>query len=117
MKVQQLKQSVNLQNLEDWGKVGLQGTAPIQVSGVQRVIKGSMRFFEAAKQIQALRSHRNKNLEVARIELGRLSIMLCRPFPLPKSPFDEGHILQHGRIVRQAFSCLVVSLKRRGEVA
>ncbi|KXU84497.1 hypothetical protein CI15_23895 [Paraburkholderia monticola] len=33
MKVQQLKQSVNLQNLEDWGKAGLTGTTPIQVSG------------------------------------------------------------------------------------
>jgi uncharacterized cupin superfamily protein len=41
MKVQQIKQSVNLQNLEDWGQVGLPGTTPIRVSGVQRVIGGS----------------------------------------------------------------------------
>jgi len=41
MKVQQIKQSVSLQNLEDWGTAGLPGTTPIQVSGVQRVIEGS----------------------------------------------------------------------------
>ncbi len=41
MKVQQIKQSVSLQNLEDWGTTGLPGTTPIQVSGVQRVIEGS----------------------------------------------------------------------------
>src|SRR5260370_4667086 len=41
MKAQQIKQSVSLQNLEDWGTAGLPGTTPIQVSGVQRVIEGS----------------------------------------------------------------------------
>ncbi|QIE26901.1 hypothetical protein SBC1_38230 (plasmid) [Caballeronia sp. SBC1] len=41
MKVQQIKQSVSLQNLEDWGTAGLPGTTPLKVSGVQRVIKGS----------------------------------------------------------------------------
>src|SRR5260370_40213360 len=41
MKVQQIKQSVSLRNLEDWGTAGLPGTTPIQVSGVQRVIEGS----------------------------------------------------------------------------
>jgi uncharacterized cupin superfamily protein len=41
MKVQQIKQSVNLQDLEDWGTAGLPGTTPIRVSGVQRVIKGT----------------------------------------------------------------------------
>ncbi|WP_233805221.1 hypothetical protein [Paraburkholderia sp. HP33-1] len=30
MKVQQLKQSVNLRNLEDWGKVGLPGASSQQ---------------------------------------------------------------------------------------
>ncbi len=41
MKAQQIKQSVSLRNLEDWGTAGLPGTTPIQVSGVQRVIEGS----------------------------------------------------------------------------
>ena len=41
MKVQQIKQSVSLQNLEDWGTAGLPGTTPIKVSGVQRVIEGA----------------------------------------------------------------------------
>jgi uncharacterized cupin superfamily protein len=41
MKVQSIRQSVNLQNLEDWGTAGLPGTTPLQISGVQRVIKGS----------------------------------------------------------------------------
>ena len=41
MKVQHIEQSVNLTNLEDWGTAGLPGTTPAQVSGVQRVIKGS----------------------------------------------------------------------------
>jgi len=41
MKVQQIKESVSLQNLEDWGTAGLPGTTPIKVSGVQRVIEGS----------------------------------------------------------------------------
>lgn len=41
MKVQQIKQSVTLGSLEDWGTAGLPGTKPIQVSGVQKVIKGS----------------------------------------------------------------------------
>jgi uncharacterized cupin superfamily protein len=41
MKVQQIKQSVSLENLEDWGSAGLPRTTPIKVSGVQRVIKGS----------------------------------------------------------------------------
>ena len=31
MKVQQIKQSVSLQNLEDWGPAGLPGTTPIKV--------------------------------------------------------------------------------------
>jgi hypothetical protein len=41
MKVQQIKQGVSLENLEDWGSAGLPGTTPIKVSGVQHVIKGS----------------------------------------------------------------------------
>ena len=41
VKVQQIKQSVNLEGLEDWGTAGLPGTAPVRVSGVQKVIKGS----------------------------------------------------------------------------
>jgi uncharacterized cupin superfamily protein len=41
MKVQQIKESVSLQNLEDWGTAGLPGTTPIKVSGVQRVIEGA----------------------------------------------------------------------------
>jgi len=41
MKVQQITQSITLQGLEDWGTVGLPGTTPIKVSGVQRVIPGS----------------------------------------------------------------------------
>jgi len=41
MKVQQIKHSVSLQNLEDWGTAGLPGTTPAGMSGVQRVIKGS----------------------------------------------------------------------------
>ena len=41
MKVQQIKQSVDTQGLEDWGTAGLSGTTPIQVSGLQKVIKGS----------------------------------------------------------------------------
>jgi uncharacterized cupin superfamily protein len=40
MKVQQIKESVNLQNLDDWGTAGLPGTTPLRVSGVQRVIEG-----------------------------------------------------------------------------
>ncbi|MCY0389249.1 cupin domain-containing protein [Robbsia sp. Bb-Pol-6] len=41
MKVQQIKQSVNLTDLEDWGSAGLPDTPPVHVSGVQKVIKGS----------------------------------------------------------------------------
>jgi uncharacterized protein len=40
MKVQRIEQSVNIAGLEDWGMVGLEGTPPMQVSGVQRVIPG-----------------------------------------------------------------------------
>lgn len=40
MSVQIIKQSVNLQNLEDWGTAALPGTPPAQVSGVQKVIPG-----------------------------------------------------------------------------
>jgi uncharacterized cupin superfamily protein len=41
VKVQQIKQSVGLQGLKDWGTAGLPGTTPIRVSGVQTVIGGS----------------------------------------------------------------------------
>ena len=41
MKVQQIKQSIALQGLEAWGTAGLPGTPEIQVSGVQKVIRGS----------------------------------------------------------------------------
>ena len=41
MKVQQIKQSIGLQGLEDWGTAGLPGTPEIRVSGVQKVIRGS----------------------------------------------------------------------------
>jgi uncharacterized cupin superfamily protein len=41
MKVQQIRQSIGLQGLEDWGVAGLPGTTPAKVSGVQRVIRGS----------------------------------------------------------------------------
>ncbi|MGF6871125.1 cupin domain-containing protein [Paraburkholderia sp. MM5477-R1] len=41
MKVQPIKHSISLQNLEDWGTAGLPGTSPVGVSGVQCVIKGS----------------------------------------------------------------------------
>ncbi|MDR5774649.1 cupin domain-containing protein [Caballeronia sp. LP006] len=41
MKVQQIKQSIGLQGLEDWGTAGLPGTPQVRVSGVQRVIPGS----------------------------------------------------------------------------
>lgn len=41
MKVQQIRQSIGLQGLEDWGATGLPGTTPAKVSGVQRVIRGS----------------------------------------------------------------------------
>lgn len=39
-KVQQIKQSVDVQGLEDWGTAGLPGTPPMQVSGLQAVIPG-----------------------------------------------------------------------------
>lgn len=41
MKVQQIRQSVSLQGLENWGEAGLPGGTPVRVSGVQKTIKGS----------------------------------------------------------------------------
>jgi uncharacterized cupin superfamily protein len=41
VKVQQIKQSVNLEGLEDWGMAGLPGAPVVRVAGVQRVIAGS----------------------------------------------------------------------------
>ncbi|PMS38169.1 hypothetical protein B0G57_101109 [Trinickia symbiotica] len=41
MKVQQIKQAVRLDALEDWGVAGLPGTEPARVSGRQYVIPGS----------------------------------------------------------------------------
>ncbi|WP_250536503.1 cupin domain-containing protein [Caballeronia sp. AZ10_KS36] len=41
MKVQQIRQSVAIAGLEDWGTAGLPGTQEIKVSGVQKVIPGS----------------------------------------------------------------------------
>lgn len=41
MKIQQIKQSITLDGLEDWGTVSLPGTASVTMSGVQRVIPGS----------------------------------------------------------------------------
>ncbi|KND55484.1 hypothetical protein BPUN_2451 [Candidatus Paraburkholderia kirkii] len=41
MKIQQIRQSIALQGLEDWGTAGLPGTREIRVSGVQKVIPGS----------------------------------------------------------------------------
>ncbi|SDR61987.1 hypothetical protein SAMN05445850_8066 [Paraburkholderia tuberum] len=41
MKVQQIKQSIALQGLEDWGTAGLAGTPEIRVSGMQKIIPGS----------------------------------------------------------------------------
>ncbi|SAL24365.1 cupin domain-containing protein [Caballeronia telluris] len=41
MKVQQIRQSIALQGLEDWGTAGLPGTPEIRVSGAQRVIPGN----------------------------------------------------------------------------
>jgi uncharacterized cupin superfamily protein len=41
MKVQQIKQSIALAGLEDWGTAGLPGTPEIRVSGAQRVIPGA----------------------------------------------------------------------------
>jgi len=40
VKVQQIRQSVNLEGLEDWGTAGLPGAPVVKVSGVQRVIEG-----------------------------------------------------------------------------
>jgi uncharacterized protein len=40
MKVQKIEQSVQIQGLEDWGTVGLDDAASMQVSGVQRIIPG-----------------------------------------------------------------------------
>ncbi|WP_213303218.1 cupin domain-containing protein [Paraburkholderia sacchari] len=41
MKVQQIKQAVQLGELEDWGSAGLPGTEPARVAGRQYVIPGS----------------------------------------------------------------------------
>ena len=41
MKVQQIRQSIGIQNLEDWGTTCLPGTPEIKISGVQKVIPGS----------------------------------------------------------------------------
>ncbi|GAB3626808.1 hypothetical protein PTE30175_03857 [Pandoraea terrae] len=41
MKVQQIKRSVALQGLEDWGTAGLPGTPAAKVTGVQKIIPGS----------------------------------------------------------------------------
>jgi uncharacterized cupin superfamily protein len=41
MKVQQIKQSIALEALEDWGTAGSPGASEIKVSGVQRVIPGT----------------------------------------------------------------------------
>lgn len=41
MKVQQIKQSVNLKDLEDWGTASYPGMPPVEVSGVQKIIDGS----------------------------------------------------------------------------
>ena len=41
MKVQQIKQSIALRGLEDWGTAGLPGKAEARVSGVQKIIPGS----------------------------------------------------------------------------
>ncbi|KND62128.1 Nucleoside-diphosphate-sugar epimerase [Candidatus Burkholderia verschuerenii] len=40
MKVQQIKQAVELEGLEDWGTAALPGTDPVRVSGRQMVIPG-----------------------------------------------------------------------------
>ncbi|SIT47945.1 conserved hypothetical protein [Paraburkholderia piptadeniae] len=40
MKVQQIRQSIALKGLEDWGTAGSPGTREIRVSGVQKVIPG-----------------------------------------------------------------------------
>jgi uncharacterized protein len=41
MKVQQIRQSVALKGLEDWGTAGLPDQPGVKISGVQRVIPGS----------------------------------------------------------------------------
>jgi uncharacterized protein len=41
VKVQQIKQAVALDNLEDWGTAGLPGTEPARVTGRQIVIGGA----------------------------------------------------------------------------
>ncbi|ABE36617.1 hypothetical protein DR64_7720 [Paraburkholderia xenovorans LB400] len=41
MKVQQIKQAVDVTALEDWGAAGLPGTEPARVTGRQYVIPGS----------------------------------------------------------------------------
>ncbi|WP_028206445.1 cupin domain-containing protein [Paraburkholderia nodosa] len=40
MKVQQIKQGIALQGLEDWGTAGLPGTPEVRVSGIQKIIPG-----------------------------------------------------------------------------
>jgi len=40
LKVQQIKKSVSLSNLEDWGLAGPPGTSSVRTSGVQRAIAG-----------------------------------------------------------------------------
>ena len=41
MKVQQIRQSITLEGLEDWRTAGLPGTPEISVSGAQRMIPGA----------------------------------------------------------------------------
>ncbi|MBB5424096.1 putative cupin superfamily protein [Paraburkholderia atlantica] len=41
MKVQQIKQSIALQGLGDWGTAGPVGTPEIRVSGMRKIIPGS----------------------------------------------------------------------------
>ena len=76
-----------------------------------------MRLFEAPEIIQELRSHRDEDLKIARVEFGGLFIIICRLFPSPKPAFDISNILLNKRTVRQAFSRLFVRLERRREIS
>lgn len=72
MTVQQIKQSVNLPNLEDWGTAGLPGTTPIRVSGVQRVLNSAEAIDTGIFECSAGTYRRSvKQAEVMHILAGR----------------------------------------------